>query len=109
MLEEFDLSNLSLLDLFNMEVKAQVVVLNDCLLALETKPDPQKELVNVAHVMEDCFVAAQEGKIILTADRIDVLLQGVDMLLHIAETVTANPNIADVRRCWHSIASECDR
>ncbi|MBN3870084.1 hybrid sensor histidine kinase/response regulator [Nostoc sp. JL33] len=115
MLEEFDVSNLSLLDLFNMEVKAQVVVLNDCLLALETKPDPQKELaalmraahcikgaarivqiesaVNVAHVMEDCFVAAQEGKVILTADRIDVLLQGVDMLLHIAETVTVNPNL----------------
>ncbi len=115
MLEEFDVSNLSLLDLFNMEVKAQVVVLNDCLLALETKPDPQKELaalmraahcikgaarivqiesaVNLAHVMEDCFVAAQDGKVILTADRIDVLLQAVDMLLHIAETVTANPNL----------------
>ncbi|MEH2125498.1 hybrid sensor histidine kinase/response regulator [Nostoc sp.] len=115
MLEEFDVSNLSLLDLFNMEVKAQVVVLNDCLLALETKPDPQPELaalmraahcikgaarivqidpaVNLAHVMEDCFVAAQEGKFTLTADRIDVLLQGVDMLLRIAETVTANPNL----------------
>ncbi|MHC5860303.1 chemotaxis protein CheA [Nostoc sp.] len=115
MLEEFDVSNFSLLDLFNMEVKAQVVVLNDCLLALETKPDPQLELaalmraahcikgaarivqidpvVNLAHVMEDCFVAAQEGKITLTADRIDVLLQGVDMLMHIAETFTANPNL----------------
>ncbi|OYD98745.1 hybrid sensor histidine kinase/response regulator [Nostoc sp. 'Peltigera membranacea cyanobiont' 213] len=115
MLEEFDVSNLSLLDLFNMEVKAQVVVLNDRLLALETKPDPQPELaalmraahcikgaarivqidpaVNLAHVMEDCFVAAQEGKVTLTADRIDVLLQGVDMLLRIAETVTANPNL----------------
>ncbi|MDZ8139466.1 MAG: hybrid sensor histidine kinase/response regulator [Nostoc sp. DedQUE04] len=115
MLEEFDVSNLSLLDLFNMEVKAQVVVLNDRLLALETKPDPQEELaalmraahcikgaarivqidpaVNLAHVMEDCFVAAQEGKVTLTADRIDVLLQGVDMLLRIAETFTANPNL----------------
>ncbi|ODG96291.1 hybrid sensor histidine kinase/response regulator [Nostoc sp. KVJ20] len=115
MLEEFDVSNLSLLDLFNMEVKAQVVVMNDCLLALETKPDPQPELaalmraahcikgaarivqidpvVNLAHVMEDCFVAAQEGKVTLTADRIDVLLQGVDMLLRIAETFTANPNL----------------
>jgi two-component system sensor histidine kinase and response regulator WspE len=115
MLEEFDVSNLSLLDLFNMEVKAQVVVLNDRLLALETKPDPQEELaglmraahcikgaarivridpvVNLAHVMEDCFVAAQEGKVTLTADRIDVLLQGADMLLHIAEAYTANPNL----------------
>ncbi|MEH2087415.1 hybrid sensor histidine kinase/response regulator [Nostoc sp.] len=115
MLEEFDVSNLSLVDLFNMEVKAQVVVLNNCLLALETKPNPQPELaalmraahcikgaarivqidpvVNLAHVMEDCFVAAQEGKVTLTADRIDVLLQGVDMLLRIAETFTANPNL----------------
>ncbi|MEH2174079.1 hybrid sensor histidine kinase/response regulator [Nostoc sp.] len=115
MLEEFDVSNLSLFDLFNMEVKAQVVVLNDRLLALETKPDPQPELaalmraahcikgaarivqidpaVNLAHVMEDCFVAAQEGKVTLTADRIDVLLQGVDMLLRIAQRVTANPNL----------------
>ncbi|MEH2062068.1 MAG: hybrid sensor histidine kinase/response regulator [Nostoc sp.] len=115
MLEEFDVSNLSLLDLFNMEVKTQVVVLNDCLLALETKPDPQTELaalmraahcikgaarivqidpaVNLAHVMEDCFVAAQEGKVTLTAAHIDVLLQGVDMLLHLAQTVTANPNL----------------
>ncbi|MEH2194118.1 MAG: hybrid sensor histidine kinase/response regulator [Nostoc sp.] len=115
MLEGFDVSNLSLLDLFKMEVKAQVVVLNDRLLALETKPNPQEELealmraahcikgaarivqidpvVNLAHVMEDCFVAAQEGKVTLTADRIDVLLQGVDMLLHIAETFTANPNL----------------
>ncbi|MFN6527931.1 hybrid sensor histidine kinase/response regulator [Nostoc sp. ChiSLP03a] len=115
MLEEFDVSNLSLLDLFNMEVKAQVVVLNDRLLALETKPDLQPELaalmraahcikgaarivqidpaVNLAHVMEDCFVAAQEGKVTLTADRIDILLQGVDMLLQIAQMVTANPNL----------------
>jgi two-component system sensor histidine kinase and response regulator WspE len=43
--------------------------------------------------MEDCFVAAQEGKVTLTADRIDVLLQGADMLLHIAEAYTANPNL----------------
>ncbi|PHJ62604.1 chemotaxis protein CheA [Nostoc linckia z18] len=106
MLDESDVSNLSLLDLFNMEVKAQVAVMNDCLLALETKSDVKPELaalmraahcikgaarivqiepaVNLAHVMEDCFAAAQAQKVTLTADGVDVLLQGVDMLLHMA-------------------------
>ncbi|MBW4559594.1 MAG: hybrid sensor histidine kinase/response regulator [Mojavia pulchra JT2-VF2] len=113
MTREQDFSNLSLLDLFSMEVKAQVVVLNDCLLALETKPQPKEELaalmraahsikgaarivqldaaVTLAHVMEDCFVAAQEGIITLSAAHIDVLLQGVDMLVHIAKACDGNP------------------
>jgi chemotaxis protein histidine kinase CheA len=84
-------------------------------LALETKSDPKQELaalmraahcikgaarivqiesaVNLAHVMEDCFVAAQAQRVTLTGDRLDVLLQGVDILLHIAEAVAANPNL----------------
>ncbi|MBD2496110.1 hybrid sensor histidine kinase/response regulator [Nostoc sp. FACHB-280] len=104
--EDADLSQLSLFDLFKMEVTTQVVVLNNCLLALETNPDPKSELaalmraahcikgaarivqiepaVTLAHVMEDCFSAAQVGKVNLTADDIDVLLQGVDMLQNIA-------------------------
>ncbi|BAY78942.1 CheA signal transduction histidine kinase (plasmid) [Nostoc linckia NIES-25] len=111
MIEDSDLSQFSLLDLFNIEVKTQVVVLNNCLLALETKPDPKSELaalmraahcikgaarivqiepaVTLAHVMEDCFSAAQAGTVTLTADRVDVLLQGVDLLQHIAQ----NPNL----------------
>jgi len=115
MLHESDVSNLSLVDLFNIEVKAQVVVMNDCLLALETKSDPKQELaalmraahcikgaarivqiepaVNLAHVMEDCFAAAQAQTVTLTADGVDVLLQGADMLLHIAEAVVANPDL----------------
>ncbi|MBD2596510.1 hybrid sensor histidine kinase/response regulator [Nostoc spongiaeforme FACHB-130] len=106
MSENADLSQLSLFDLFKMEVTTQVVVLNNCLLALETNPDPKSELaalmraahcikgaarivqlepaVTLAHVMEDCFSAAQVGKVNLTADDIDVLLQGVDMLQNIA-------------------------
>ncbi len=83
MLEGSDISQLSLLDLFNMEVKAQVVVLNDNLLALEKNHNPKQELaalmraahcikgaarivqidpaVTLSHVMEDCFAAAQAG------------------------------------------------
>ncbi|MDZ8053055.1 MAG: response regulator [Aulosira sp. ZfuVER01] len=114
MLEGSDISQLSLLDLFNMEVKAQVVVLNDNLLALEKNINPKQELaalmraahcikgaarivqiapaVTLSHVMEDCFAAAQAGTVTLTADAVDVLLQGVDMLLYLAETAVANPN-----------------
>ncbi|BBD58720.1 CheA signal transduction histidine kinase [Nostoc sp. HK-01] len=111
MIEDSDLSQMSLLDLFNMEVKTQVVVLNNCLLALETNPDPKSELaalmraahcikgaarivqiepaVTLAHVMEDFFSGAQVGKVNLTADCVDLLLQGVDMLQNIAD----NPNL----------------
>ena len=41
--------------------------------------------VNVAHVMEDCFVAAQKGTITLTPGDVDVLLRGVDLLGRISE------------------------
>jgi anti-anti-sigma factor len=36
--------------------------------------------VEVAHVMEDCFVAAQKGSLVITPDDVDVLLKGVDLL-----------------------------
>jgi two-component system sensor histidine kinase and response regulator WspE len=41
--------------------------------------------VQIAHVMEDCFVAAQKNKITINSDHIDILLQGVDILSQIAE------------------------
>jgi two-component system sensor histidine kinase and response regulator WspE len=113
MREESDFSNLSLLDLFSMEVKAQGTVLNDSLLALENKPHPTEELaalmraahsikgaarivqidpaVTLAHKMEDCFVAAQSGTISLTASDVDILLEAVDMLLQMAEVCLGNP------------------
>ena len=40
--------------------------------------------VNVAHAMEDCFVAAQHGDITLQKRHIDLLLRGVDLLSHIS-------------------------
>ncbi|MBA2748759.1 MAG: Hpt domain-containing protein, partial [Tatlockia sp.] len=92
----------SMLDLFRLEVEAQVTTLTDSLLALETNPNSAQELealmraahsikgaarivgldaaVGLAHVMEDCFVAAQNQTITLTGDQIDVLLRGVDLL-----------------------------
>ncbi|HXC99437.1 MAG TPA: hybrid sensor histidine kinase/response regulator [Verrucomicrobiae bacterium] len=101
-----DLSNLSMLELFQVEADSQIAVLIGGLLQLEREPDarPQLEVlmraahsfkgaarivnqdaaVVVAHAMEDCFVAAQLGRIKLRQDEIDVLFQGVDLLLHIS-------------------------
>ena len=102
-----DLSNFSMFDLFRMEVETQAATLNDGLLALENNVDVVETLaslmraahsikgaarivqvdaaVQVAYVMEECFVAAQQGKIILGATQIDVLLEGVDQLLQITQ------------------------
>ncbi len=102
-----DLSNFSMFDLFRMEVETQAATLNNGLLALENNVDVVETLaslmraahsikgaarivqvdaaVQVAYVMEECFVAAQQGKIILGATQIDVLLEGVDQLLQITQ------------------------
>jgi two-component system sensor histidine kinase and response regulator WspE len=101
-----DLSHLSLNELFQQEAETQTRVLSDGLLALERMPaDPATleacmraahslkgaarivELprgVEIAHVMEDCFVSAQHGLLTLGAAHIDQLLQGVDLLLKVA-------------------------
>ena len=104
--EPDDLSNLSMLELFQVEADSQIAVLIGGLLELERLPDAKEQLevlmraahsfkgaarivnqdaaVVVAHAMEDCFVAAQQGRIQLRQDEIDVLFQGVDLLLNIS-------------------------
>ncbi len=104
--EPDDLSNLSMLELFQVEADSQIAVLIGGLLQLEREPDARQQLevlmraahsfkgaarivnqdaaVVVAHAMEDCFVAAQLGRIKLRQDEIDILFQGVDLLLHIS-------------------------
>lgn len=102
-----DMSNFSMMDLFRMEAETQVGILNENLLILETNPSSSLELeslmraahslkgaarivgleiaVRIAHVMEDCFVAAQSGAIALDSpDKIDVLLRSVDLLYRIS-------------------------
>jgi two-component system sensor histidine kinase and response regulator WspE len=98
-----DLSRRSLLDLFREEAQTQTRVLSDGLLALEHTPTDAAQLeacmraahslkgaarivglqdgVDIAHLMEECFVAAQTGALILSAAHIDELLRGVDLLL----------------------------
>lgn len=109
-----DYSDVSMLHLFGMETETQTALLNDSLLTLERDPQNAESLEalmraahslkgaarivqlgtaeRLAHVMEDGFVAAQEGRIVLTSEHIEVLLQGTDMLTRIAHTAeTAAP------------------
>ncbi len=109
-----DLQQMSMLELFRHEVESQALVLNSGLLELERfsahgEVDPEQLLepleacmraahslkgaariialnagVNVAHVMEDCFVLAQQGKLRLRRRQIDALFKGVDLLVRIA-------------------------
>lgn len=103
-----DLSQMSMQELFRLEAESQVQVLTIGLLTLESNATAADQLeacmraahslkgaarivgihagVNVAHVMEDCFVAAQRGYITLRKKHIDLLLRGVDLLTAIANT-----------------------
>lgn len=105
-----DYSDMSLLHLFSLEAETQTALLNDGLLTLERDPQHAESLEalmraahslkgaarivqlgaaeRVAHVMEDCFVAAQEGRLIFTSEHIEVLLQGVDVLTRLAQVAT---------------------
>ncbi|MDD2060386.1 hybrid sensor histidine kinase/response regulator [Pseudomonas sp. GD03860] len=96
----------SLLELFSLEAEAQTQVLSAGLLALERNPTQADQLeacmraahslkgaarivgvdagVSVAHVMEDCLVGAQEGRLLLRPEHIDALLQGTDLLMRVA-------------------------
>jgi len=106
-----DPSELSMAELFRIEAEGQTAVLIDGLLALERQPSDAAQLeacmraahslkgaarivdvpaaVTAAHAMEDCFVAAQRGAVTLHRGSIDVLLQGVDLLLRSAKAPDA--------------------
>lgn len=97
-----DLSNYSMRELFGLEVESQSEILTAGLLVLERDPVQGSQLeacmraahslkgaarileldagVRIAHLMEDCFVSAQTGRIRLGPRHIDALLQGVDLL-----------------------------
>ncbi|MEC5163081.1 MULTISPECIES: hybrid sensor histidine kinase/response regulator [unclassified Janthinobacterium] len=104
--EPHDLSQFSMLDLFRMEADGQTQILTDGLLAMERHAGDAGAVeammraahsikgaaaivglgavVQLAHQMEDAFVAAQRGTLRLTPERIDVLLAGVDLIMQIA-------------------------
>src|SRR5262245_62844339 len=102
MSSEGGLEDLPLIDLFRSELETHAEVLSAALLALERSPSDTSRIdemmraahsikgasrvvgvdpaVRVAHVMEDCFLAAQKGTIGFAAADVDVLLRGVDLL-----------------------------
>ena len=106
-----DLSEFSMMDLFRVETEGQVQILTSSLLALERDPKAASQLealmraahslkgaarivnldaaVRVAHAMEDGFVAAQKGQLVLQQEDIDFMLRGVDLLTRIASTPEA--------------------
>jgi two-component system sensor histidine kinase and response regulator WspE len=108
-----DLSELSMLELFRIEVENHAPLLTAGLLALERDPEAADQLeacmraahslkgaasivglgaaVGVAHAMEDCFVAAQDDRLRLRQGHIDLLLDGVDLLARLARTSGTYP------------------
>jgi two-component system sensor histidine kinase and response regulator WspE len=109
----------SLHELFSLEAEAQTQVLSAGLLALERNPTQAEQLeacmraahslkgaarivgidagVSVAHVMEDCLVGAQEGRVYLLPEHIDALLQGTDLLMRIATPGDGAPDAAEIQ------------
>jgi two-component system sensor histidine kinase and response regulator WspE len=103
-----DFSSFSMFELFQTEADNQTKILTSGLLVLErnhTAADQLEALmraahslkgaarivnlkaaVRVSHGMEDCFVAAQKGAVVLDQKQIDLLLAGVDLLAKISQT-----------------------
>jgi two-component system sensor histidine kinase and response regulator WspE len=106
-----DYSQFSLLDLFRLEAETHTQALTAGLLALERDAGAEQHLeacmraahslkgaarlieltpaVDLAHAMEDIFVAAQKGLLVLRREQIDLLLRGVDMLASIARATSS--------------------
>lgn len=113
-----DLSQFSMRDLFRIDAESQTEALTTGLLVLEKEPRRADQLeacmraahslkgaasivgiqpgVTAAHAMEDLFVAAQAGHVVLGQPQIDLLLQGVDLLKAIAHSPDLESGSRDV-------------
>ncbi|WP_219118257.1 hybrid sensor histidine kinase/response regulator [Janthinobacterium sp. UMAB-56] len=128
-----DLSAFSMLDLFRMEADSQTQILTDGLLAMERHAGDAaaveammraahsikgaaaivglQVVVQLAHGMEDSFVAAQHGRLKLTPERVDVLLSGVDLIVQLSRLDDAGAeawlaaNAAQIDQTLNAIAS----
>jgi two-component system sensor histidine kinase and response regulator WspE len=107
-----DGADFSMMDLFREEVRAHVATLSQGLVDLENGPaTPQKieplmraahsikgaarivnidQAVQLAHVMEDALVAAQEGRTRINPDDVDALLRGTDVLAGLSQVGEAD-------------------
>lgn len=99
-------SNFSMIELFRMEAEGQLAILNQSLVEIENVQDKAvlleklmraahslkgaarmvgiEAVVMLAHAMEDCFVSAQKGKLVLVKGLVDLLLTMVDKIEMIA-------------------------
>jgi two-component system sensor histidine kinase and response regulator WspE len=121
----------ALLELFRAEVETHMAALNDGLLVLEKDPS-RIELfealmraahsikgaarivgvtpaVEIAHAIEDCFVALRKGSAAISAATMDVLFHGVDLLqrvTQIPDDATQLPDLdaAEIARITQAIA-----
>jgi two-component system sensor histidine kinase and response regulator WspE len=115
-----DLSNLSMLELFRAEAENQTSILTTGLLELERGAGSAQAFeilmraahslkgaarivnlqaaVRVAHALEDCFVAAQHGRLALRQPQVDVLFKGVDLLGHLAKSTETSPGSCETER-----------
>ena len=106
-----DLGNLSMPELFRLEVEHQTAILISGLLALEKDPRALQtcdmlmraahslkgaarivnlqNAVRISHALEDCFAAAQQGRLQLRREATDQLLVAVDVLAHFARPTEA--------------------
>jgi two-component system, chemotaxis family, sensor histidine kinase and response regulator WspE len=106
--EPSDLSQFTMVELFQLEVENQILVFTENLLAIEQDPTNASRLealmraahslkgaarmvdrdaaVSVSHALEDVFVAALEELVELRPKHVDVLFRGVDLLHRIAQT-----------------------
>jgi two-component system sensor histidine kinase and response regulator WspE len=107
-----ELADETMLELFRIEAETLTAELGRNLLELEANPEDLSKLesmmrashsikgaarmvnltcaVELAHLMEDCFVATQKESLTLTTDYIDVLLKSVDLLEQMAHTTKLN-------------------
>ena len=125
------MSDDSMIELFRQEAQTQVAILTQGLLILETNSQSEEILqalmrvahsikgaariisldavINLAHCMEDCFVAAQNKIITLGPEQIDVLLQGVDLFQAVSQVPETDmlswltENIGEFEACCAAI------
>ncbi|VAW87700.1 Signal transduction histidine kinase CheA [hydrothermal vent metagenome] len=124
MTDDNTFSDLPMLELFRGEIEQQTAVLTDGLLSLEKGKANEKTIeplmraahsikgaarivdrnviVDVAHVVEDFFVKAQELHVLVTEQHVDVLLKTVDLISKLAMTYEQDDDIS-VLKC-----TQCD-
>lgn len=103
--DNIDIADLSMLELFRIELENYTKLLEKGLVAAEQNPTPEKIeplmraahsikgaarivgldlVVSLAHAMEDVLSAAQHGNLVLSSDNIDLLLRGNDLFIKLA-------------------------